>query len=198
MKSGQIDMISETDDSTLSGSLLFTKSYFSNQIIIVMSEDSVFVSSIDEIKNQRIALIKNYGYTDKIENKYKGIDFFMVDNIQQGLMAVSTGRVDALVCTIALCTYTITNLALNNVKVIGTTVFSTNLAFGVNKEAPELLSILNKAINNLLPTQKTKISEHWYINEVLKPANYTFYYKVIVIIIAVTAFVLLWGLSLSR
>ncbi|WP_019029884.1 diguanylate cyclase domain-containing protein [Colwellia piezophila] len=198
MKSGQIDMISETNDSLLSGSLLFTKSYFSNQIVIAMSENSVFVNSIDEIKNKKIALIANYGYTDKIQNKYKAIDFVVVDDIQQGLMAVSIGRVDALVCTIALCSYTITDLTLNNVKVVGITTFTTELAFGVNKEAPELLSILNKTINNLTPNQKAKISKKWYKNEVLQPADYTYYYKVIAIIITVTVFVLLWVVSLFR
>ena len=65
------------------------------------------------------------------------------------MISVSTGEVDALLCTLALCSYTIAELGLNNVKITGKTEFDTKLALGVQKNLPELVSILNKAIQNI-------------------------------------------------
>ena len=65
------------------------------------------------------------------------------------MIAVSTGEVDALLCTLALCSHTIAELGLNNVKITGKTEFDTKLALGVQKNLPELVSILNKAIRQI-------------------------------------------------
>ena len=80
-----------------------------------------------------------------------------MNDIQDGLLSVSTGEIDALLCTLALCSYTIAELGLNNVKITGKTEFDTKLALGVQRDHPELLSILNKAINNIKPGQQQEI-----------------------------------------
>jgi len=152
-KKGLVDVLSETDDSDLSAHLTFTDNYLSNPIVIAMKNDENYVDGIANISDQRIALIKDYGYASKIRRKYSDIDFFTVDDIQDGLIAVSTGKVDALLCTLALCSYTISELGLNNVRIVGKTEFDTKLALGVQKHLTELVSILNKAISIISPGQ---------------------------------------------
>ena len=113
-KKGHVDVLSETDDSDLKSHLTFTDSYLSNPIVIAMKNSENYVDSIERIADQKIALIKDYGYASKIRRKYSDIDFSTVENIQDGLIAVSTGEIDALLCTLALCSYTIAELGLNN------------------------------------------------------------------------------------
>ena len=154
-KTGKVDVLSETDDSELTKHLNFTKSFLSNPVVIVMGDEENYVEHIANIRDKKIAIIKNYGYTSKIKKKYPDIDYLIVDNIQDGLLAVSTGEADAAFCTMALGSYTISQMGLHNIKIVGKTEFSTKLAFGIRKDYALLVSMFNKAIDNIPPQKKT-------------------------------------------
>ena len=68
-KSGEVDVLSETDDSDLKSHLSFTIPYISNPIVMVMRNNENYVENINAIKNKKMALIKNYGYATKIRRK---------------------------------------------------------------------------------------------------------------------------------
>ena len=197
-KQGVVDILSETDDSDLKSHLNFTIPYISNQIVIVMHSRENYVESISNIKNKKIALIKDYGYASKIRRKYSDIKFATVDDIQKGLIAVSTGEVDALLCTLALCSYHIANLGLNNVKITGKTEFDTKLALGVQKNLPELLSILNKSIKLISREQQQEILDGWIKNKFVEKADYTLAYQIAIVAIILLAIFLFWNRRLSR
>lgn len=197
-KQGLVDVLSETDDSELNSYLNFTKSYITNPIVIVMSNKENYVEGINNIKNKKIALIKDYGYTSKIRNKYSDINFITVDNIQRGLLAVATGEVDALLCTLTLCSYTIVELALNNVRITGKTEFDTKLALGVQKNNPQLLSILNKAINKITPAQQQDILKHWVKQNYIEKTDYTLVYQIIIVSTLFIVAFIFWNRRLSR
>jgi len=160
-KTGMVDILSETDDSDLKSHLVFSNSYLSNPIVIAMHNRENYVEGISVVKDRKLALIRDYGYASKIRRQYPNIDFITVDDIQDGLLAVSTGEVDALLCTLALCSYTIAELGLNNVRIVGKTEFDTKLALGVQKQLPELVSILNKAIDRISPGEQQVILDAW-------------------------------------
>ena len=197
-KKGLVDVLSETDDSDLKSHLNFTHSYLSNPIVIVMSNKENYVESINNIKHRKIALIKDYGYASKIRNKYSNISFVTVDDIHDGLVAVSTGEVDALLCTLALCSYTIADLNLNNVRITGKTEFDTKLALGVQKNLPELLSILNKAISNISQEQQQLIRDRWIKDKFVERTDYSLVYQIVVVAIVLLVMVISWNRRLSR
>ena len=178
-KLGEVDVLSETDDSDLKSHLNFTTPYVANPIVIVMKNTENYVEEISVIKNKKIALIKDYGYAAKIRRKYSDIEFITVDDIQDGLISVSTGEIDALLCTLALCSYTISELGLNNVKITGKTEFDTKLAFGVQKNLHELLSILNKAINKISVEEHQVILDGWIKDKFVDNVDYSLVYKIL-------------------
>ena len=197
-KQGMVDVLSETDDSDLKSHLNFTIPYISNPIVIAMHSRENYVESIANIQNRKIALIKDYGYTSKIRKKYSEINFLTVDDIQHGLISVSTGEIDALLCTLALCSYTISELGLNNVKITGKTEFDTKLALGVQKDLPILLSILNKAIEKITREQQQVILDSWIKNKLQKKTDYALVYKVAAISLALISVFVIWNRRLSR
>lgn len=197
-KQGLVDILSETDDSDLKSHLNFTQPYISNPIIIAMHSRENYVESINHIKDKKIALIKDYGYASKIRRAYSNIDFITVDDIQDGLIAVSTGKVDALLCTLALCSYTIAELGLNNVKITGKTEFDTKLALGVQKNLPELLSILNKAINKIDLEQKNIILDRWIKIKFPEKTDYTLVFQISLAAIILILVFSLWVHRLTK
>ena len=197
-KQGQVDILSETDDSDLKSHLVFTNHYLSNPIVIVMHNRENYVESISKIQDREIALIKDYGYAAKIRRQYQDIEFITVDDIQDGLVAVSTGKVDALLCTLALCSYTIAELGLNNVRIVGKTEFDTKLALGVQKNLPLLVSILNKAISNIRPAQQQVILDAWIKQKFAARIDYSLVYQVVGIALVLIAIFIFWNRRLSR
>jgi len=197
-KQGLVDILSETDDSDLASHLNFTNSYVSNPIVIAMLNRENYVENLDSIKSRSIGVIKDYGYVAKIVRKYKNHKFVVVDNIQDGLVSVSTGKVDALLCTLALCSYTMSQLGLNNVKITGKTEFDTKLALGVQKNLPELLSILNKAIHKITPGQRQAILDGWIEQKFIPKTDYTLAYQVIAVALVLISIFAFWNRRLSR
>lgn len=197
-KNNMVDVLSETDDSDLQSHLKFTKPYVTNYIVIAMSENENYVENINDIRLRKIALIKNYGYASKIRRKYKDIDFATVQDIQDGLLAVSTGKVDALLCTLALCSYTISELGINNVRIVGKTEFETRLALGVQKELPVLHSILNKAINEISYEQQQQILDGWIKDKFNKEIDYSLVIKVISVSLFLIIVFVFWNQKLLR
>jgi PAS domain S-box-containing protein len=121
-----------------------------------------------------------------------------VQDIQHGLIAVSTGEVDALLCTLALCSYTIADLGLNNVKITGKTEFDTKLALGVQKQLPELVSILNKAISNISSGQQQVILDGWIKHKYIEKTDYTLAYQVTAVTFVLIGIFAYWIRRLSR
>ncbi|MFC1772525.1 ATP-binding protein [Pseudomonadota bacterium] len=197
-RNGLVDILSETDDSDLKSHLVFTEPYLSNPIVIAMHIRENYVEGLSSIKNLNIAVIKNYGYVSKIRRKYPDISFTTVTDIQNGLIAVSTGEVDALLCTLALCSHTIAELGLNNVKITGKTEFDTKLALGVQKDLPELVSILNKAINEISYGQQQLILDGWIKQKYVEKTDYTLAYQVAAVAILLLGVFAYWNRRLSR
>jgi two-component system sensor histidine kinase EvgS len=197
-KNAVVDILSETDDSDLKSHLLFTDPYLSNPIVIAMHSREHYVEGISHIKNRNIAVIKDYGYVSKIRRKYPNINFTNVQDIQHGLIAVSTGEVDALLCTLALCSYTIAELGLNNVKITGKTEFDTKLALGVQRNLPELVSILNKAIKSISYAQQQTILDNWIKQKYIEKTDYTLAYQVTAVAFILLAIFAYWNRRLSR
>ncbi|MFT5085454.1 MAG: diguanylate cyclase (GGDEF)-like protein/PAS domain S-box-containing protein [Lentisphaeria bacterium] len=198
-KLGQVDILSDTNDSDLKSHLNFTQPYLFNPIVIAMGINQHYVENIDNIANKRIALIKGHGYAAKIRRKYTHINFVTVNDIQDGIISISTGKVDALLCTLALCSYTINQLGINNVKIVGKTEFDTKLAFGVQKKYQELLSILNKAIQNISERQQQGILDQWVKQDAyIEKVDYALTYIIaFVSFILISAFVY-WNRRLSN
>ena len=197
-KNGSVDILSETDDSDLKSHLVFTDPYLSNPIVIAMHSREHYVEGINDIRNLNIAVIKDYGYVPKIRRKYPDINFTTVPDIQYGLIAVSTGEVDALLCTLALCSYTIADLGLNNVKITGKTEFDTKLALGVQRTLPELVSILNKAIKNISYGQQQAILDEWIKQKYIEKTDYALAYQVTAVAFILLGIFAYWNRRLSR
>jgi PAS domain S-box-containing protein len=172
-----VDVLSETIEANRKH-LIFTKPYITNDIVIVMDKEHKYVEGLEAIRDDKIALIKDYGYTKQIEEKYPYINFITVDTVGDGLTAVSTGKVDAMVCTFAHGSYTTTKMGVSNIKIVGKTQFTTSLGLGVRDDYAPLVNILNKAIDSITQEQHNEIFNHWIKQDYVEKVDYSLLYKV--------------------
>ena len=195
---GEIDILSETSDSDLQSTLNFTQSYVSSPIVIVMTKDTDYVENISQIKRKKIAVIKNYGYVPAIKKRYPNIKFEQVDTIQDGLVAVSTGKVDALLATLAQASYHISELGINNIRIVGSTQFNTQLAFGMSQDFAPLVPLFNRALNDISQEEKQAILNSWGKQKFASQIDYQLLARVVTILILFMAIILYWNRKLAK
>jgi PAS domain S-box-containing protein len=141
--------------------LWFTKPYLSYPMVILTREDAPFVSGVLDFADNKVAIVRGYATQDLLEQDYPDLKFYLANNLEQALKALSKGKVDAYVGNLASITYTTQKLGLTNLKVATTAPYKFELAFAVRKDWPQLVNILNKSLESIPDSKRTKISNHW-------------------------------------
>jgi len=197
-KRGAIDVLSETVDSDLQSQLSFTQAYLSSPVVIVMRDDEDYVDNIGQIRQRRLAVIKDYGYNPAIFQAYPDIRFKTVDTVQAGLTAVSTGQVDALLCTLAQASYHIGDQGINNVRIVGKTEFTTQLGFGIRQDYAPLVALFNRALNSISQSERQRIGDHWGKERFAARTDYWLLAKIVGAFLIALLLIVVWNRKLSR
>jgi len=141
--------------------LLFTRPYIKFPIVVLTRKDAPFVSSLNNFKKNKVAVVEGYAYQEILERDYPDQQFYLAGNIDQALRDLSYGHVDAFVGNLASITYATQKMGLTNLKVGATTSYKMELSFAVRKDWPELVNILDKTIYSISDAEKIKIHNHW-------------------------------------
>ena len=173
-------------------------SYSSNPVVIIMSLQQNYVSDLNEINNKKIAIIKDYGYTSDVFKTYPNIKFIEVENIQEGLEGVASNRFDAMLATLALASYTIADMGLSSLKIVGKIDVVMNLTLFVDKNIPRLHNILNKALTSVSLKESNKISQAWINNHYVEKIDTDLVARIVLVSSVILLFVVIWNIRLSK
>ncbi len=192
LEKGKVDMLT-VSDAWKDPSYLYTNTILPNPIVIVMKDDHMYIDSLYYLQYESIAIIKGYRYIDSIRKKYPDYAFYEVGNIQEGLEGVATGKYDALLASMALSTYTIGQMQLSNVKVVGKTEFNIRLNFAVRKEFAPLVDIINKV--HIEESKGHELLKEWTYQKYVEKTDYSlitelFMLLAIILMIAVILYLL--------
>ncbi len=198
IKQKEVDVLSETLDSELKSSLTFSNSYLTSPVVMVMKNDEDYVENLDQIRHKKIAVIKDYGYVPTIIKAYPDVKFHYVATIQDGLTAVSTGKLDALLATLAQASYHISDLGINNVRITGKTQFTTKVAFGIRPEYARLVPLLNRAIGSITQAEKQQILTKWGKQKFTSEIDYTLLGFLAAAFLLIVAAILFWNRRLAK
>ena len=196
---GQVSVISgDVADVILNQKFLPVVPYSHNPIVIIMDSQQDYVEDLSQILDKKIAIIRDYGYTADIFKYYPGIMFIEVENIQMGLEGVSQGRFDVLLATMALSSYTIAEMGIHNVKVVGKTPVIMDLTLFVAKDQEILHSIINKTLNSLTAAESQDIYQSWARNSYVEKVDYRMAFKVSAVLLLLLTAIIFWNRRLQR
>ncbi len=142
--------------------LNFSTPYLSFPLVIITRDDSPFIGGIEDLHGKTLASIRRNSTPTWLERD--GIQFtpLYVESPLKGLEAVSFGKADARIENLAAASYLINQNGLTNLKVAAPTSYDKyNLHMAVRKDWPELLSIINKALDQIKPQQHSIIRNNW-------------------------------------
>ncbi|EPJ44975.1 MAG: hypothetical protein OFPII_30590 [Osedax symbiont Rs1] len=178
--------------------LSFTLPYLKFYRVIVTQEDMPFISSLNDLDGKIVAVQKNTSNHDLVLQHSK-LRPAIYDNLQQSLLAVSSGEADAYIGNVAAVTYWIRKLNLTNLKIAAPA--STEIQehrFAVRKDWPELTSILQKGLDSISDRQKNIISGKWLSIDYSSGNNYHLVWQITGLVGLALLAVLAWNLILNR
>ena len=149
--------------------LLFTVPVTDVEYSLFVRADRAGADTLSDLNGQRVAVVATFAVRQWMERDYPGAKIVPVDTAIQGLQALSTGQVDAAVSTLGGASWLIRQKGIVNLRV-QQTLYRPLLAIGVRKDWPQLVTILNKAIAQLPPSEIDQIKRDFIA---LKVEGYT-------------------------
>ncbi len=195
----QIDIISSGSASqVLQKNYQSVQPYVTNPVVIVKTENDDFVGDVDELVDDKIAIMANASYANLFFSQYPNHQFVGVESLVEGLEGVSSGKYDTMLATMALANYNIGDLGLYNLRIVGKTTEEVELTLFVSKDKPILHGIINKALQSVSTVEHQQILNRWIKQRYVERTNYQLIILIIVVAMLIVGIFLYWNRRLSE
>ncbi len=141
--------------------LSFTRSYLNFPMVVLTRENTSNIGGLGDLAGRTIGVVKGYATVDLLETYHPGLRRIEYETLDIGLEALSLGKIDAFVDNLASVANVIKKRGFSNLKIAAQTPYSFELALGVRKDWPELVSILDKALAAISPQKANEIQKNW-------------------------------------
>lgn len=171
---------------------LFSKPYASFPISIATSKDEHFIQSVEQLSDKRIAVGRNFTAHKMMEAAYPDLEYIPVPNVHEGLQLVSHGKAYAFVDILPALSHSINKYGFTNLKISGNTGLIFDMRLMIRNDYPELVSIVNKAID-LMPSITRQEILNRYVNiQYQDTFNIWQYWPQLAIVTLCVLFVIAW------
>ncbi|MEJ2199682.1 MAG: transporter substrate-binding domain-containing protein [Desulfuromonadaceae bacterium] len=142
--------------------LQFTDPYIIFPMVIITRTDAPLIGGLQDLNGKQVALVEGYAIQQYLQDQFPEIRLLPQKTPLEGLQSVSLGRADAYIDNLAVTTYLIEQNGLSNLKVAAPAVqWSDELRFGIRRDWPELVSILNKGLATISSEEHEAIRRKW-------------------------------------
>jgi len=199
LASGEVDILPglsrtpRTEDE-----FLFSRAYLTVPIALAIRDDGRFIGDLRELRQERVGVVNRHAAYDYLLINHPNLNLYPVQDVEEGLLALSNGDLDVMVTHIPAVSYTVAKLGLSNLRITSITPYQYDLRLAVRKDRPELHRILNKALASLDSTETEAIYNRWIHLDIEQDTDYTVVRRVVLIAVMVVLIFLYWNRKLSR
>ena len=196
---GEVDILPALTPSVEREKILnFTNSYLKYSLVIFTRTDGQYLSGLDDLKGKSVLVEKGYVTQEYLLRNHPEIKPIAVATTAQAVEMLSHGKADAYFGNQISAGHVISELGLTNIKVAAQTPYFNMLAVGVRKDWPELVPILQKALDSINEGEKSAIRNKWISIRFEKQIDYSLLWKVIIGALLVIFLVLIWVAQTKR
>ena len=160
----------------------FTQSYTQVPYVLITKKFVPFLSDIKDLRNKKIALIRDHAIATLIRNKYKNLEIVEVSNIDEGFEKVEEGEVFGYIGNNATIWYKLQSEFIDSLKISGKIDETLSSRMAIAKDDKVLSIILNKLVMNLDNDTKANILNKWQGIQYKKEFDFTIIWKIIAVI----------------
>ncbi len=198
-REGEIDVLTALTPSAERRQYLnFTKPYLHFPLMVFTRQDAPLITGIEDLGGARVAVERDYITQEYLQTNHPDLQLTLVDTTSEALRALSTGQVDAYVGNLTLGSYMIDKLGLGNIKVAAPTPYANDLAIGVRKDWPELVTILDKSLDAIDENERRSLRQESLAIRYDVEVNYALLWKVVAGAATLLLLALLWVAQTRR
>ncbi|MFT6624740.1 MAG: signal transduction histidine kinase [Cycloclasticus sp.] len=176
----------------------FTRPYLSFPMVIITTDDINFLDGINDLTDLKVGVVKGYATHEYLASKHPDIQLLVFANSKEGLHATSQGKIDAFVDNIATASNIIQTSGLTNLKISGEMPIRYELGMAVRKDWPELVNILQRALDSISQDQRKLIHNKWIGVRYEHGVDYDLLWKSLAVFLLVASFLYYYNRKLSR
>ena len=176
----------------------FTRPYLSFPMVMITSTEISYIDGIEGLKDRQVSVVEGYATHEYIASYYPTIELHLVDNSKEGLEAVSHGRAEVFIDNIATATKIIQQQGLTNLKISGEMPIRYELGMAVRNDWPELVNILQRALDSISDEQRKEIHNKWIGVRYEHGFDYELFWKSLIIFTMIVVFLYFYNRKLSR
>ncbi|MEZ5470723.1 MAG: transporter substrate-binding domain-containing protein [Marinicella sp.] len=146
--------------------LNFTTPYLTVPTAVYVRSEEPAISDIGDLSGKSVALNEVSYLHEWLATQYPDINLFLTSSNKEAVEAVSYGQAYAYIGNLAVADYVIKQSLLTNLKVVlQLNNFQTSVSFAVDKDYPELFSILQKSMALIDDAEHKRITDQWVGND---------------------------------
>jgi signal transduction histidine kinase len=176
----------------------FTQPYLSFAMVFITSHAINYLDGIDNLQGLRVGVVKGYATHEYLSLNHPTIELHTFANSQQGLQAVSQGRVDVFVDNIATASTIIQRAGLTNLKISGEMPVRYELSMAVRNDWPELVDLLQRALDSISEEQRKQIHNKWIGVRYEHGTDYALFWKSLIAFLTIIGLLYFYNRKLSR
>lgn len=203
-KAGKLQMVANISDLPERRSYsAFSQDYWTLQWIMVGKHDAKFETKVALMSGQRIAIMREYQFVKQLKKEFPQHQVIEVDSLNAGLEMVVAGQADFVLDTVVA-----SGIAMRDPRYVNLRAYlPTDLPvypsyFGVHKDLPELLVILNKGIKTITNEDRKNLQDKWLNLEIKQGLDQNRVLTLVLQIAGLSSAVILgfliWNFSLRR
>jgi len=178
--------------------LEFTQPYLSSPVVIYAGPDLPYVGDLSELNAERVLVVEQHAGAQLLRRDYPQIELVTAATVSDALLRLSRGEAKAFVGNLLTSGYYIGQLGLSNLKVVGQTPYSFDLAMAVRGDWPVLAGLLRKALDAIPEERRNAIYRDWIAVRYEQGLDYSLFWKFLAGAAVLFIAVLLWSRVLSH
>ncbi|MFZ4437088.1 MAG: PAS domain S-box protein [Syntrophales bacterium] len=192
LKEGEIDIIPKiSPDLERAKEILFTRVHATFATVIVTRKDMRRINGLDNMDGLKVGVLNGLIVATLMKRDHPRVPLVPLPDVRTALIDLSSGKIDVYLDNLAIVSYNIERLGLNNLKIDTHTPYNYEMAFGVRKDWPLLASALDKALASFSKQERSAITGRWLTVESEPGIDWKAYGKVIVPIVVVLLIVII-------
>ena len=171
--------------------LNYTDAYFYFANVLVTTMDKAILTDMKDLKNQKIAIVKDYAEIELIRSSYNNIEIVEVNSMKEGLQKVANSEVYGFVDNAFTVDYYFHKEENLYFKIGSYFNEKRSLHLGIRDDDLQLHSIMQKLVQSITLEEKNTIRNRWLGLKYDKPFNYNRLYQFLGLLCLVLMFIVM-------
>ncbi|MBL4622077.1 MAG: transporter substrate-binding domain-containing protein, partial [Immundisolibacteraceae bacterium] len=178
--------------------LNFTRSYVNYPLVIFTRNGADYLNGLDDLRGKQVLVETSYMVHELLLENHPELILVEVPDTETALLTLIKGGADAYVGNLMVASSIIGNRGYTGLKVAAPTDYSYDLSIGVRKDWPEMIPILQRALDSMTPQQKTAIQQKWVAIRYDVDVDYGLLRQVVLVALLILMLGCLWLFQVRR